>query len=413
MTNSERERKLPPEFIKQFIQAYDIKSTDDIKEAMKDMLGNTIQGMLESELEDDLGYSKYDYDNKETDNSRNGYSSKKLRSEYGEIGIDIPRDRKGEFEPQLIKKHQTELKGLDGQIISMYAKGMSNRDIEDHIRDLYGLEVSPTLISKITDRIVPEIREWQSRPLKGIYAIVFFDAIHYPVRTDGTVKQRAVYISIGIDMDGHRDVLGIWIGEAESSKFWLSIMNEIKNRGTRDILIAAVDGLTGFSDAIHTAYPKTDIQRCIVHQIRNSMRYVPWKEKKEFTKDLKLVYTASTEDKALLELDRFEEKWGAKYPSVIRSWRNNWSELSTFFKYPESIRKIIYTTNAIENFNRNLRKVTKAKAAYPSEEALLKSLYLAISDITKKWTGHRQDWCSILGQLIIYFEDRIAQADLN
>jgi putative transposase len=408
-----RERKLSPEFIKQFIQAYDIKNTDDIKEAMKDMLGNTIQGMLESELEEDLGYGKYDYDNKITSNSRNGYSSKNLRSEYGEIGIEIPRDRNGEFEPQIVKKHQTEIKGLDGQIISMYAKGMSNRDIEEHIRELYGIEVSATLISKITDKIVPEIREWQSRPLKSIYAITFFDAIHYPVRTDGIVKQRAVYIAIGIDLEGHRDVLGLWIGEAESSKFWLSIMNEIKNRGVRDILIAAVDGLSGFSDAIHAAYPKTDVQRCIVHQIRNSMRYVPWKEKKEFTKDLKIVYTSATEDKALLELDRFEEKWGSKYPSVIKSWRDNWGELSTFFKYPESIRKIIYTTNAIENFNRNLRKVTKAKSAYPSEEALLKSLYLAIADITKKWTGNRHDWCSILGQLMIYFDERILPSDLN
>lgn len=408
-----RERKLSPEFIKEFIQAYGIKNTDDIKEAMKDMLGNTIQGMLESELEEDLGYGKYDYENKITSNSRNGYSSKNLRSEYGEIGIDIPRDRNGEFEPQIVKKHQTEIKGLDGQIISMYAKGMSNRDIEEHLKELYGIEVSATLISKITDKIVPEIREWQSRPLKSIYAIVFFDAIHYPVRTDGIVKQRAVYISIGIDLEGHRDVLGLWIGESESSKFWLSIMNEIKNRGVRDILIAAIDGLSGFSDAIHAAYPKTDVQRCIVHQIRNSMRYVPWKEKREFTKDLKIVYSSATEDKALLELDRFEEKWGSKYPSVIKSWRDNWGELSTFFKYPEYIRKIIYTTNAIENFNRNLRKVTKAKSAYPSEEALLKSLYLAIADITKKWTGNRHDWCIILGQLMIYFDERILPSDLN
>ena len=408
-----RERKLPPEFIKKFIEYYDIKSTDDIKTAMADMLGSTLQGMLESELEEDLGYSKYDSANKNTDNSRNGYSPKSLRSEFGEIDIEAPRDRDGEFEPQIIKKNQTDIKGLDAQIISMYAKGMSNRDIEDHLRELYGLDVSATLISKITDKIVPEIREWQSRTLKSLYAIMFFDAIHYPVRTDGIVKQRAVYIAIGIDMEGKRDVAGLWIGEAESSKFWLNIMNEIKNRGVRDILIAAVDGLTGFSDAIHAAYPKTDIQRCIVHQIRNSMRYVVWKDKKVFAVDLKTIYTASTEDLALLELDKFEEKWSQKYPSSVRSWRENWTELSTFFKYPGDIRKIIYTTNAIENFNRCLRKVTKAKSAYPSEEALLKSLYLAISDITKKWTGRRQDWCGILGQLFIFFDDRILETDLN
>lgn len=407
-----RERKLPPEFIKKFIEFYDIKNTDDIKAAMADMLGSTLQGMLESELEDDLGYSKYDYSNKNTDNSRNGHSPKTLRSEFGEIGIEVPRDRDGEFEPQIIKKNQTDIKGLDSQIISMYAKGMSNRDIEEHLRELYGIEVSATLISKITDKIVPEIREWQSRTLKGLYAIMFFDAIHYPVRTDGTVKQRAVYIAIGIDMEGKRDIVGLWIGEAESSKFWLNIMNEIKNRGVRDILIAAVDGLSGFSDAIHAVYPKTDIQRCIVHQIRNSMRYVVWKDKRTFVNDLKMVYTAATEDLALLELDKFEKKWGSKYPSSVKSWRENWNELSTFFKYPCDIRKIIYTTNSIENFNRSLRKVTKAKAAYPSEEALLKSLYLAIIDITKKWTGHRQDWSSILGQLLIFFDDRILQSDL-
>jgi len=407
-----RERRLPPEFIKKFIEFYDIKSTDDIKTAMADMLGSTLQGMLEGELEEDLGYSKYDYSSKDTDNSRNGYSPKTLRSEFGEVEIDVPRDRNGEFEPQIIKKNQTDIKGLDEQIISMYAKGMSNRDIEDHLRSLYGIDVSATLISKITDKIVPEIREWQGRLLKSIYAIMFFDAIHYPVRTDGVVKQRAVYIAIGIDLEGKRDVVGLWIGEAESSKYWLNIMNEIKNRGVRDILIAAVDGLSGFSDAIHAVYPKTDIQRCIVHQIRNSMRYVVWKEKKAFVSDLKMVYTAATEDLALLELDRFEEKWGRKYPSTIKSWRDNWNELSTFFKYPSEIRKIIYTTNAIENFNRSLRKVTKAKAAYPSEEALLKSLYLAIFDITKKWTGHRQDWISILTQLLIFFDDRISQADL-
>ncbi|MHB8962813.1 MAG: IS256 family transposase [Saccharofermentanales bacterium] len=410
---TKRERKLPPEFIKKFIEVYDIKNTDDIKTAMADMLGSTLQGMLESELEDDLGYGKYDYANKKTENSRNGYSPKTLRSEFGEIDVDVPRDRNGEFEPQVIRKNQTDIKGLDGQIISMYAKGMSNRDIEDHLRELYGIDVSATLISKITDRVMPEIREWQSRPLKSLYAIMFFDAIHYPVRTDGIVRQRAVYIAIGIDMSGGRDVAGLWIGEAESSKFWLNIMNEIKNRGVRDVLIAAVDGLSGFSDAIHAVYPKTDVQRCIVHQIRNSMRYVVWKEKKSFAGDLKRVYAAPTEDLALLELDRFEEKWGRKYPSTIKSWRENWSELSTFFKYPGDIRKIIYTTNSIENFNRSLRKVTKAKAAYPSEEALLKSLYLAIADITKKWTGHRQDWCSILGQLRIFFDDRIIQSDLD
>ena len=408
-----RESKLPPEFIKQFIEAYDIKNTDDIKAAMADMLGSTLQGMLESELEDDLGYGKYDYGNKKIENSRNGYSPKTLRSEYGDIDIGVPRDRNGEFEPQVIKKNQTDIKGLDAQIISMYAKGMSNRDIEDHLKALYGIDVSATLISKITDKIVPEIREWQSRPLKPLYAIMFFDAIHYPVRTDGVVQQRAVYLAIGIDINGDREVVGLWIGEAESSRFWLNIMNELKNRGVRDILIASIDGLAGFGEAIRTVLPKTDVQRCIVHQIRSSMRYVAWKERKDFAADLKQVYTASTEDLALLELDRFEEKWRVKYPSSVNSWRKNWSDLSTFFRYPNDIRKIIYTTNAIENFNRQLRKVTKAKSSYPSEEALLKSLYLAISDKTNKWPGRRQDWYLIQGQLCIYFEERILPSDID
>jgi putative transposase len=408
-----RERKLPPEFIKQFIETYDIKNTDDIKAAMADMLGSTLQGMLESELDEDLGYAKYDTANKRTDNSRNGFTPKTLRSEFGEVDIDVPRDRNGDFEPQIIKKNQTDIKGLDGQIISMYAKGMSNRDIENHLRELYGIDVSATLISKITDKILPEIREWQSRTLKSLYAIMFFDAIHYPVRTDGTVKQRAVYLAIGIDMNGVKEVCGLWIGDAESSKFWLNIMNEMKNRGVRDILIASVDGLSGFGEAIHTVYPQTDVQRCIVHQIRNSVRYVVWKDMREFTSDLKMVYAAATEELGLHELDKVDQKWGRKYPASIKSWRTNWHELSTFFKYPAEIRKIIYTTNAIENFNRSLRKVTKAKAAYPSEEALLKSLYLAIIDITKKWTGKRQDWGSILGQLLIYFDDRIQESDMN
>lgn len=408
-----RERKLPPEFFKKFIEVYDIKNTDDIKAALADMIGGTMQDMLESELEEDLGYEKYDTANKQTDNSRNGYSPKTLRSEYGDVEIDVPRDRKGEYEPQIIKKHQTDIKGLDSQIISMYAKGMSNRDIEEHLHGLYGIDVSPTLISKITDKIIPDIREWQARTLKSLYAVMFFDAIHYPVRTDGTVKQRAVYIAIGIDMKGMKDVLGIWIGDAESSKYWLSVVNELKNRGVRDILIASVDGLSGFSEAIRTVFPKTDIQRCIVHQIRNSSKYVVWKDMKEYMADLKTIYTATTEEQGLYELDGFEAKWGKKYPAAVKSWRNNWSELSTFFRYPAEIRKVIYTTNAIENFNRSLRKVTKAKAAYPSEEALLKSLYLAIMDITKSWTGKRQDWGAILGQLLIYFDDRIQESDLN
>lgn len=406
-------KRLPNELLDQLIKEYNIKDTDGIKDMLKDLMGSTIQRMLNSELDDELGYEKYDTQNKETANSRNGFSKKTVRSEYGDVDLDIPRDRNGEFEPQIVKKHQTEIKGIEGQIISMYAKGMSNRDIETHLNELYGIEVSPTLISKITDRILPEIKEWQNRMLKSVYSIVFMDAIHYSVRKDGIVVKKAVYIAIGIDLDGQKDILGMWIGEAESSKFWLGIMNEIRNRGVRDILIASVDGLNGFPDAIRAVYPHTEIQRCIVHQIRNSTKYVSYKDIKAFTADLKPIYKAATEPLAVQELDAFDAKWGSKYPNAVRSWRNNWEELSVFFKYPQEIRRIIYTTNAIENFNRQLRKVTKTKSSYPSDEALLKSLYLAVCDITKKWTGRTPNWGTILDQLMIYFEGRITERDLG
>lgn len=407
-----RADKLPKGWLKEFIQAYDIQTTDDIKEALKDLVGSTIETMMEAELESGLGYAKHDKNAKKTTNSRNGSSSKTLRTEYGEVTIGVPRDRNAEFEPQIVPKHQREIKGLDKQIISMYAKGMSLRDIAEHIKSLYGAEVSPETISRVTDRVLPEIKEWQSRPLKPLYALMFFDAIHYPVRTEGMVRQRAVYIAIGIDMNGGRDVCGLWIGEAESSKYWLSCMNEMKNRGVRDILICSIDGLTGFNEAIRAVYPQTDIQRCIVHQVRNSMRFVSYKDLKAYTSDMKQIYTAPTEDAGLLELDAFEQKWGVKYPAALKSWRNNWPELSTFFKYPPEIRKMIYTTNRIENFNRGLRKVTKAKSAYPSDTALLKSLYLAINDITAKW-GKIQGWNGMFGQLMIIFDDRIQPGDYN
>lgn len=408
-----RERKsdrLPEGWLKGFIEAYDIKSADDIKNALADLVGGTVETMMQAELEDELGYAKHDIDNKNTENSRNGNSSKTVRSDYGEIEIEVPRDRKGQYDPKIVPKYQRDISGLDGQIISMYAKGMSTRDISEHIESLYGASVSAETISKITDKVLPDIKEWQNRPLKTLYALMFFDAIHYPVRTEGMVRQRAVYIAIGVDMNGERDVCGLWIGEAESSKYWLSCLNELKNRGVRDILICSVDGLSGFNDAIRAVYPLADIQRCIVHQVRNSMRYVSHKDLKLYTADMKNIYKAATEELGLMELDKFEEIWGKKYPAAIRSWRENWTELGAFFKYPPEIRKLIYTTNRIENFNRGLRKVTKAKAAYPSDIALLKSLYLAIRDITGKW-GVIHGWKSMFGQLMIIFSDRIQPED--
>ena len=400
-------RKISNEVFKRLIEDYNIKSTDDIKDMLKDLLGGTIQTMLEAEIEDNLGYSKHNYKEKITNNSRNGHSNKTVRSEYGTIDLDIPRDRNGEFEPQIIPKRQREITGIEGQILSLYSKGMSNRDIEDHLQNLYGVDVSPTMISKITDKILPEIREWQSRQLEDVYPIVFMDAIHYSVRKEGIVVKKAVYISIGINKYGEKEVLGFWVGENESSKFWLNILNELRNRGVQDILIISVDNLKGFSEAIKSTFPLTEIQKYIVHQIRNSTRYISYKELKEFTSDLKKVYNAITLEQAENNLLLFEEKWGKKYMAVVKSWRDNWLELTTYFKYDQSIRKLIYTTNHIENFNHQLRKFTKTKTSYPTDDSLLKSIYLSMKEITKKWTGKIPNWGEIYSQLSIYFEGRI------
>lgn len=399
------------EFMKSYLKesGNKIKDGTDVNSIMRDMMSVILEGALDGELNEELGYSKYDYHNKDTDNSRNGYSKKTMHTDYGDMEINIPRDRNGEFEPQLIKKYQnTVTQDMQEKILSMYAKGMSTSDIESHMRDLYDLEISDSTVSRITDKILPIVKEWQERPLEEIYAVVFMDAIHYHVRSEGRIVKRAVYISIGIDMNGKKDVLGMYIGENESAKFWLSILNGLKNRGVRDILIACVDGLTGFPQAIEAVYPETEIQQCIIHQIRNTTKFVSYKEIKPLMVDLKRVYGAPTEETAILELDSFEEKWGSKYPKIGKSWRENWVNLSTYFKYPEAVRRLIYTTNAIEGFNRQLRKVTKAKTVFPSDESLLKMLYLATMDITKKWTGHRQDWGQIHSQLEIYFEERLS-----
>ena len=413
MKEKNKNKKRRSDLIKQLLQEYQPKSAADLQNMLKDLLGDTVQNMLESELDNKLGYSKYDYKNKETDNSRNGHRKKIVTSDLGEIELNVPRDRDGEFEPQVVKKHQTDISGIDEQIISMYAKGMSTRDIEAHIKEIYGFSASPTLVSKITDKVLPLAREWQNRPLESVYAIMFLDALHCPVRKDGQVVKKAVYIALGITLNGAKEILGMWIGENESSRFWLNVLNEIKNRGTKDILIASVDNLTGFSDAIKAVFPKTEIQKCIIHQIRNSTKYVSYKDIKLFMADLKLVYQASTEEQAQEMLERLDEKWAKKYPSAIKSWRSNWVELSTYFKYPPELRKIIYTTNSIENFNRQMRKVTKTRASFPDDDSLFKLLYLGMMDVTRKWTGKIYGWCQIIDQLVIYFEGRVALEDIN
>lgn len=386
-----------------------VKDGTDVNSIMRDMMSIILEGALDQEMDEELGYSKYDYRNKETDNSRNGHSQKTMHTSYGDMEIDIPRDRKGEFEPQIVKKYQnTVTQDMEEKIISMYAKGMTTNDIESHMRELYDIEISDSTISRITDKILPIVKEWQERPLEEIYAVVFMDAIHYHVRNEGRIVKRAVYIAIGIDMEGHKDVLGMYVGQNESAKFWLSILNGLKNRGVEDILIACVDGLTGFPQAIEAVFPDTEIQQCIIHQIRNTTKFVSYKEHKPLMADLKRVYAAPTEEIALAELDGFDEKWSGKYPKIAKSWKDNWANLSTYFKYPEAVRRLIYTTNTIEGFNRQLRKVTKSKTVFPSDESLLKMLYLAMVDITKKWTGHRQDWGQIHSQLEIFFEERLS-----
>lgn len=394
------------EVIRELMKDGQLKDVKDIQTLLKEQFKDIIEEMLEAELDHELGYTKYDYKNKETKNSRNGTRSKKVRSDYGEIDIEVPRDRTGEFEPNIIQKNQRDVSGIDDQVISMYAKGMTVRDIQEHLNNLYGIEVSAALISQITERIMPIIKEWQHRPLQEVYAHLILDAIHYKVRQDGRIVNKAVYIIIGIDLDGMKEVIGMWVGENESSKFWLKVLSDIQQRGTRDILIASIDGLNGFSEAIKAVYPEAIVQRCIVHMIRTSTRYLSWKDQKAFANDLKTIYKATNEETALIALEALEVKWGDKYYIAIKPWKDNWAEIAPMFEFPAEIRRMIYTTNAIESFNRQLRKVTKSKSMFPTDDSLLKMLYLAMIDITKKWTMCIRDWGKIINQLSIYFEGR-------
>lgn len=395
------------EQLRELITERNIKTTQDINDMLKDMFADVLQEALEAELDTELGYPKNGEMPDGSSNRRNGHTTKRVRSDRGEMDLSVPRDREGEFEPIIIKKHQKEVSGIEEQILSLYAKGVSVREIQAHLNNLYGIDVSPTLISNVTNRIMPVIKEWQSRPLQKTYAVVFLDAIHYKVKQEGHIVNKAVYMVIGVDMDGCKDVLGMYIGEHETSKFWLTVLNELKNRGVEDILICSVDNLTGFSEAITACYPETEIQKCIVHQIRNSVRYVSYKDTKKLLANLKPVYTAASEDAALQALDDFEKIWGTKYPLVVQSWRRNWGEIATFFKYPPEIRKLIYTTNMIESYHRQLRKVTKGKAVFPTDEALLKMLYLVTQDVMLKWTGRIHNWGQILLQLNVFFPDRV------
>jgi len=387
--------------------ARECETVEDVHTMLKNLFKDTLQQIFEAEMEEHLGYKKHSPDGNNTGNSRNGYSKKTIQTKLGKTEIEIPRDRNGEFEPRIIKKYQTTSNDLEDQIIAMYAKGMTTRDIEDHMRDIYGIDVSPGMVSKVTDKIMPMIAEWQSRPLERVYPIIFLDAIFFKVRKDNRIINKAAYSVLGINMAGQKDILGIWIGENESASFWLGVCNDLKNRGVQDILIACKDGLSGFSEAINTVFPQTEIQLCIIHQIRNSLKYVPWKEQKELMADLKKVYQALTMEEAELAFEKFKEKWGKKHPVIIRSWEKNWLELTAYFKYPYEIRKLIYTTNIIEGYHRQLRKVTKTKTAYPTDEALKKIIYLATVEASRKWTVPIREWKSCISQFAIHFSDRL------
>ena len=387
--------------------AKECTTVDDVHEKLRDLFKDTLQEIFEAEMDEHLGYQKHDNAGDNTGNSRNGYSKKTIKSRFGESEISIPRDRNGEYEPKIIKKYGTTSNQIEEQIIAMYAKGMSTRDIEDHMKDIYGIDVSATMVSKVTDKIMPLITEWQSRPLDRVYPIVYLDAIHFKVRKDNRIINKAAYSVLGITMEGIKEILGIWIGENESASFWLGVCNDLKNRGVEDILIVCKDGLSGFSEAISSAFPKTEIQLCIIHQIRNSLKYVSYKEQKELMVDLKKVYQALTLEEAEEAFNAFKERWGKKHPIIIRSWEKNWVELTAYFKYPYEIRRIIYTTNTIEGYHRQLRKVTKTKTAYPTDDSLKKIIYLATMEVSKKWNMPLRDWKKCISQFHIYFNDRI------
>ena len=389
------------------LQEYDIQSAEDIQDALKDLLGDTIKEMMEAEMDEHLGYESYE--RSENPNSRNGYKQKQIRSKYGETTLSVPQDRDSTFEPKIVKKRQKDISAIDDKIISMYAKGMTTRQISEMIEDIYGFEVSEGMVSDITDRLLPEIEEWQNRPLAEVYPILFIDAVHFSVKDNNVIRKLAAYVILGINHEGKKEVLTIQVGENESSKYWLTVLNELKNRGVKDILIVCVDGLTGIKEAINAAFPKTEYQRCIVHQVRNTLKYVPDKDRKAFAADLKTIYQAAGEKKALAALEHVTEKWTPKYPNSMKRWKDNWDAISPIFKFSATVRKVIYTTNAIESLNSTYRKLNRQRSVFPSDTALLKALYLATFEATKKWTSTIRNWAQVYGELSIRYEGRLPE----
>lgn len=397
------------ELLREYIKEQNFSSADDILAGLKEMFRDVLQESLEAEMDEALGYGKYNNMDKNNDNSRNGYSKKTVKTELGAVELNVPRDRNGDFEPKIVPKHQRSVNGIEDKILGLYATGMTTRDISEQIKELYGVDISAETVSNITNRILPLVSEWQNRPLEKTYSFIFMDAIHYKVREDKQIIVKAAYVVIGVNLDGEKEVLGIWIGANESSKFWLSVLNDLKNRGIQDVLIFCVDGLNGFKEAIGATFPFAKIQRCIIHQIRSSMKYIPYKDRKAFVADLKGIYKAVNEDVAMDNLLSLKEKWSSKYPNAVKSWEDNWDNLSTFFAFPDNIRKIIYTTNTIESLNSQFRKVTKTKLIFPNDDSLLKMLYLAVERVAKKWTRNYPDWDLVINQLNIVFSDVLAK----
>lgn len=388
--------------------AKDLKTPADLNALSAQLTKLTVEAALNAEMQEHLGYAPYESKGRDTPNSRNGYTSKTLKGDHGEIEIATPRDREASFEPQLVRKGQTRITGMDEQILCLYAKGMSTRDIVDTFQEMYGAEVSAGLISKVTNAVMEQVVEWQSRPLDAIYPIVYLDCIMIKIRHDKRVINKAVYLALGINLEGQKELLGIWMSETEGAKFWLNVLTELQNRGVQDILIACVDGLSGFPDAINTVYPEAKIQLCIVHMVRNSLKFVPWKDYKAVTADLKRIYQSATEQEASLELERFGEVWDKKYAQISKSWRSHWPNLITLFDYPEDIRKVIYTTNAIESLNSVIRKSVKTRKLFPSDNSALKVVYLAIQAASKKWTMPVRNWKAAMNRFMIEFEEQLA-----
>ena len=391
--------------IQGLFEEYDIQTADDIQDALKDLLSGTIKEMMESEMDDHLGYEKYE--RSDESNSRNGTKTKRVRSKYGEFEVDVPQDRDSTFDPKVLPKRQKDISSIDDKIIAMYAKGMTTRQISETIEDIYGFEISEGMVSDITDKLLPRIEEWQNRPLSAVYPIVFIDAVHFSVRKEGLIQKLAAYVVLGINDDGKKEVLTIVIGENESSKFWLGVLNSLKNRGVQDILILCSDGLTGIKDAISTAFPKTEQQRCIVHMVRNTLKYVANKDMKAFARDLKTIYTAANEESALARLEAVTEKWSEHYPHAMNRWHDNWDAISPIFKFSQDVRTAFYTTNVIESLNSSYRKLNRQRSVFPSAQALLKALYLATFEVSKKWTMPIRNWGKIRGELAIMFPDRM------